>query len=374
MGRSTRRRRSTATPARCWSTAPATRRSPAPSTTAAGNLPNLVIDKPSGTLTLAGTIRTAHNWTYTAGTVDPGTSTVVYAGNLAVSGSHTLHDLTIATGTIAVAAGTTVTVTGALTLTDGNHRDRHGRRPGSDQPGGHVRPGHRHAAHQRHGRPDLHRCLDGRGGQPSGGRHRQAIGHAHPGRHDPDRPELDVHRGDPRRGDLDGRLRGQPRGERQPQPGQPRHRHGDDHRRRRHDRERARDADPDRRDHQYRHGGRRRARSRRLPASTRAPGPCSSTARSTRPSRAPRPWSWAASPTWSSTSRRARSPWPARSGPGATGRTPRGRSTRAPRRSCSPATLTLTGSHTLHDVVFNGAASPTRSPPAPRSRWRAPSP
>ncbi len=43
------------------------------STLAAGNLANLVIDKPSGTLSLAGTIRTGRNWTYTAGTLDPGT-------------------------------------------------------------------------------------------------------------------------------------------------------------------------------------------------------------------------------------------------------------------------------------------------------------
>ncbi len=52
---------------------------------AAGSLPNVVIDKPSGTLTLAGTIRTTHNWTYTAGTLDPGTSLVVFAGGTVMS-------------------------------------------------------------------------------------------------------------------------------------------------------------------------------------------------------------------------------------------------------------------------------------------------
>ncbi len=36
-------------------------------TTAAGALPLVVINKPSGTLILAGTIRTTTNWTYTAG-------------------------------------------------------------------------------------------------------------------------------------------------------------------------------------------------------------------------------------------------------------------------------------------------------------------
>ena len=50
-------------------------------TTVAGFLPNLTIAKPAGTtLTLAGTIRTNRNWTYTCGTVDPTTSTVIFAG------------------------------------------------------------------------------------------------------------------------------------------------------------------------------------------------------------------------------------------------------------------------------------------------------
>ena len=50
-----------------------------------------------------------------------------------------------------------------------------------------------------------------------------------------------------------------------------------------------------------------------------------------------------------STSRRARSPWPARSGPLAAGPTPPGPSTRAPRRSSSPAAQSR-GSQTLNDV------------------------
>ena len=41
-------------------------------TPAAGALPNLQIAKSGGTLTLAGTLRTGRNWTYTSGTVDPG--------------------------------------------------------------------------------------------------------------------------------------------------------------------------------------------------------------------------------------------------------------------------------------------------------------
>ena len=82
----------------------------------------MVIDKPSGTLSLVGTIRTTHNWTYTAGTLDPGTSTVVFAGTLAIGGSHALTDVVFngAGSTYTVAVGSTLTVTGSLTLTDGN--------------------------------------------------------------------------------------------------------------------------------------------------------------------------------------------------------------------------------------------------------------
>ncbi len=92
------------------------------STTASGSLPNLVIDKPSGSLTLAGTIRTTRNWTYVTGTLNPGTSSVVFAATLAISGSHSLAGVVFNGGgsTYTVAAGDTLTVAGSLTLTDGN--------------------------------------------------------------------------------------------------------------------------------------------------------------------------------------------------------------------------------------------------------------
>ena len=91
-------------------------------TTAAGSLPNVDLNKPSGTLTLAGTIRTTHNWTYTAGALDPGTSLVVFAGTLAITGSHSLANVTFNGGnsTYTLGAVTALTVTGVLTLTDGN--------------------------------------------------------------------------------------------------------------------------------------------------------------------------------------------------------------------------------------------------------------
>ena len=87
-------------------------------TTVAGNLPMVNIDKPSGTLTLVGTLRTASNWTYVAGTVDPGTSLVVFAGGT-VTGSHTLNAIDFR-ATTTIAAGTTLTAGGSLTLTGGS--------------------------------------------------------------------------------------------------------------------------------------------------------------------------------------------------------------------------------------------------------------
>ncbi len=88
-------------------------------TNAAGTLPPLVINKPSGTLTLAVTagafIRTTANWTYTAGTIDPGTSTVVFAGTLTVSGSHPLANVELR-GAVTVPAGTSLDLSGTFTM------------------------------------------------------------------------------------------------------------------------------------------------------------------------------------------------------------------------------------------------------------------
>lgn len=93
-------------------------------TTTTGNLPDININKASGTLNLAGTIRTdgrgAGAWTYTAGTVNAGTSTVVWDGGMTVTGSHTLNNLTFSdAGTRTISAGTTITTTGTFTYTDG---------------------------------------------------------------------------------------------------------------------------------------------------------------------------------------------------------------------------------------------------------------
>ncbi len=85
------------------------------STTTTGTLPDVVIDKPGGVLTLAGTIRTTNDWTYVGGALDPGTSLLVFGGTLAVSGSHTLKLVQIR-GATTVAAGTTLTVDSTLTM------------------------------------------------------------------------------------------------------------------------------------------------------------------------------------------------------------------------------------------------------------------
>ena len=89
-------------------------------TTGAGALPNLDIDKPSGTLTLTGIIRTNRNWTYSSGVLDPGTSTVVFAGTLTITGTPTLNDVTFNGGNTTYTVNGSVIVTGVLTLTDGS--------------------------------------------------------------------------------------------------------------------------------------------------------------------------------------------------------------------------------------------------------------
>ncbi|MFH1022688.1 MAG: FN3 associated domain-containing protein, partial [Planctomycetota bacterium] len=94
-------------------------------TETAGSLPNLTINKSTGTLSLAGTIRTMKNWTYTAGTLDAGTSTVVFCYEQTITGSHTLYNVMFSNSgtslrTIALASGTTLTATGTLTCASAN--------------------------------------------------------------------------------------------------------------------------------------------------------------------------------------------------------------------------------------------------------------
>jgi len=83
-----------------------------------GDFLPLTIDKTNRTLTLASTIRTGRNWTWSRGTVNAGTSTVVFAiRDLTITGSMSFNNLTFDSGaTFTVTSGTTLTVTGILTL------------------------------------------------------------------------------------------------------------------------------------------------------------------------------------------------------------------------------------------------------------------
>ncbi|MGH7198638.1 MAG: filamentous hemagglutinin N-terminal domain-containing protein, partial [Candidatus Omnitrophota bacterium] len=91
-------------------------------TTAAGDIPDLTINKASGTLTLSGTIRVNGNgagaWTYTAGTVDATTndSLVVFDGTNTLDGQGASS--TMAFDNLQIAGGTT-TLAGNLDI-DGN--------------------------------------------------------------------------------------------------------------------------------------------------------------------------------------------------------------------------------------------------------------
>ena len=89
-------------------------------TSLTGSLPHVVIDKPSGTLTIAGTLRTARNWTYTGGGLTTAGSTLVFNGTQAISGSHTLDAVEVRGGALTIAAGTTLTVSGPLNLFSGS--------------------------------------------------------------------------------------------------------------------------------------------------------------------------------------------------------------------------------------------------------------
>jgi len=90
-----------------------------------GNLLPVSISKTVGTLNLASTIRTTNNWSYSAGTINPGSSTVVFAAALTISGSHTLGNVTFNDGAsginvaYTISAGTTLSVGGTLTLSSG---------------------------------------------------------------------------------------------------------------------------------------------------------------------------------------------------------------------------------------------------------------
>jgi hypothetical protein len=84
---------------------------------AEGRLPNVVINKTGGTLTLQDYINVSGNWTRTAGDVDPGTSTVGMIATKTISGTDTLYNAIFAGGgTFTISGGgSTLNVTNTFT-------------------------------------------------------------------------------------------------------------------------------------------------------------------------------------------------------------------------------------------------------------------
>ncbi len=85
-------------------------------------LPMIDINKTGGTLSLLGNISFSNNVTYTAGTINAGASTCYIVNNLTMTGSFSLFNLTILAGgntTVTVASGSTVTATNTLDLENG---------------------------------------------------------------------------------------------------------------------------------------------------------------------------------------------------------------------------------------------------------------
>lgn len=90
--------------------------------TSAGSLPDLSINKSTGSLSLSGTIRTTNDLTYVAGSVSPGSSNFVFAGNLTLDpqGSSTqmnFNDVEVNGGTTTL--GGDLEVSDDLTITTG---------------------------------------------------------------------------------------------------------------------------------------------------------------------------------------------------------------------------------------------------------------
>ncbi len=85
-------------------------------------LPVININKPGGTLSLLGNISFSANLTYTAGTINAGTSTCYIVNNLTITGIFSIYNLTVlAAGntTVTITAGSIITATNTLDLENG---------------------------------------------------------------------------------------------------------------------------------------------------------------------------------------------------------------------------------------------------------------
>jgi hypothetical protein len=87
------------------------------STAGDGRLPDIIIRKTSGTLTLASTISVTGDWTWTTGTISAGSSTLYFISTKTISGTHALNNVTFdgsAASTYTIGSGNTLTVKGTL--------------------------------------------------------------------------------------------------------------------------------------------------------------------------------------------------------------------------------------------------------------------
>jgi hypothetical protein len=85
-------------------------------------LPIININKISGTLSLLGNISFSDNLTYTAGTINAGTSTCYIVNNLTITGIFSVYNLSIEPAgntTVTVASGSTITAANTLDLENG---------------------------------------------------------------------------------------------------------------------------------------------------------------------------------------------------------------------------------------------------------------
>ncbi len=86
-------------------------------------VPTVEINKPSGTLTLVGSLGVFNNWTHTAGTVDCGTGTLSFLGydKTVTPGTMTYGSVTYDTGGNSITTSGTMTVNGTFTIKSVNY-------------------------------------------------------------------------------------------------------------------------------------------------------------------------------------------------------------------------------------------------------------
>lgn len=90
-------------------------------------IPSVTINKSSGTLSIVDTVVVGGNWTYSQGSISPGSSTIIFDlnGDYTLSGTHSLNNITVRSALsfnpgATVSSGTTITALGNLSF-DGSY-------------------------------------------------------------------------------------------------------------------------------------------------------------------------------------------------------------------------------------------------------------